>query len=87
MGLTARRISGWPAIEMAPAVPMPMNQASTTQPNTAPILPVPRRWTMNSPSRMHALMGTTSGASLSVATVRPSMAPRIEMAGVMTPSP
>ncbi len=67
---------------------MAVNHTTMTRPKTAPTRAVPRRWNMNSATRMRLdRMGTTQSGSCGAATPMPSTAPSTEMAGVMTPSP
>ena len=66
---------------------MVANQTTIVGPNTAPMSPVPRRWTRNSPTSRTTAIGTMNGVKAVVATRRPSTAESTEIAGVMTPSP
>ena len=56
-------------------------------PNTLPTRSVPCRWNMNSTNRIASVIATTYCLNSGVATSSPSIAPRTEIAGVMTPSP
>ena len=71
----------------SPVTASTVNQISITMPNHLPIGPVPCRWTMNRPTRIPMVIGTTAGCRAGGRTPSPSMAPRIEMTGVMSPSP
>jgi len=63
------------------------NHTRTTGPKSRPTFSVPRRWTMNSPTRIAAVIGTTNGSKAGVAIFRPSTALSTDTAGVSIPSP
>jgi hypothetical protein len=86
-GFSACSTSGWRRIARVPVTASVENQTSITTPKAWPIRPVPWRWTMNRSTRMPTVIGTTAGSKAGILTPRPSMALRIEMTGVMTPSP
>ena len=56
-------------------------------PNSQPTAPVPKRWAMNSTTRMTNEIGTTRWLRPGAATFSPSIAERTEIAGVIMPSP
>ena len=64
-----------------------MNQSSVIGPNQRPTPAVPKCWTANSATSTPSAIGTTSGCSAGVATLRPSTALSTEMAGVSRQSP
>ena len=66
---------------------MTVNQSSITGPNARPMRSVPKRWLVNSATRITTATGITKGLNASVATFTPSSALNTEIAGVMTPSP
>jgi len=71
---------------MTPSTPIATNQTTMTGPKSRPTLPVPRYWMANSPIRITSVAGTTKFAAAGLS-LRPSIADRTEIAGVMTPSP
>ena len=56
-------------------------------PKLAPIFAVPKRWTMNSPSRIPDDTGTTHSPRAGLISESPSTAAMTEIAGVIIPSP
>ena len=78
---------GAPMIPRRPSTAIARNQSSITGPNMLPMNVDPLRWTMNRPTKMATLIGTTTGASRGASSFKPSTALSTEMAGVMTPSP
>ena len=70
-----------------PRYPVVTNQTAITGPKTLPTFVVPFFWKMNSVNRIPSVAGTTIYLSAGVITSRPSVAPRTEIAGVITPSP
>ena len=67
--------------------PMAMNQTAVIGPNSFATLPVPKRCTANSATRITSVIGTMYSSNAGVATLRPSTAESTEIAGVMMASP
>ncbi len=86
-GFKDLRMVGYSWISASPSTPSTTNQSIITGPNTAPTRAVPLRWNANNPKTMTSVTGTTYCSKAGAATLRPSTAPRIDIAGVITPSP
>lgn len=80
-------VPGVRAICTTPVTASIANHSTITGPNQRPTTAVPNRCTRNSATSTTRAAGTTQGVSAGVITLRPSIAPSTEMAGVMMLSP
>ena len=74
-------------MERLPRIARTANQRSVIGPNSAPTLPVPCFWIMNSAISIPAVIGRIMFSNCGVATEMPSTADSTEIAGVMIASP
>ena len=66
---------------------MERNQVMVNGPKNLPIVAVPCRCTRKSPAKIPIAKGMSHWLNIGVAILKPSIAERIEIAGVIMPSP
>ena len=81
------RIDGLLTMPLMPQAAITANHSAITGPNSRPTTPVPRRWIMNRPTRIAAVIGSTKWPTDGAATCTPSIAESTEIAGVIMLSP